>query len=68
MNDIDAVVIGGGQAGLATAHALRVEGTAPVVLEAGEESVGSWPSYYDSLTQFSPARICLGVVLPAVWS
>lgn len=56
MNDIKALVIGGGQAGLATAHALRTAGTAPVVLEAGEEPVGLWPSYYDSLTLFSPAR------------
>jgi putative flavoprotein involved in K+ transport len=55
VNDIDALVIGGGQAGLATAYALRTAGTAPVVLEAGEEPVGSWPSYYDSLTLFSPA-------------
>lgn len=56
MNDIDAIVIGGGQAGLAAAHALRQAGRAPLVLEAGEEPVGSWPSYYDSLTLFSPAR------------
>ncbi|TDV45348.1 flavin-containing monooxygenase [Actinophytocola oryzae] len=56
MNDIDALVIGGGQAGLAAAHALRQAGRAPVILEAGEEPVGSWPSYYDSLTLFSPAR------------
>lgn len=52
----DAVVIGGGQAGLAAAHALRLAGRMPVVLEAGEEPVGSWPAYYDSLTLFSPAR------------
>jgi len=56
VNDIDALVIGGGQAGLAAAYALRQAGRAPVVLEAGEEPVGSWPSYYDSLTLFSPAR------------
>ncbi|HEX3785319.1 MAG TPA: NAD(P)/FAD-dependent oxidoreductase [Pseudonocardiaceae bacterium] len=56
MTDIDALVIGGGQAGLAAAYALRQSGCAPVVLEAGEEPVGSWPSYYDSLTLFSPAR------------
>lgn len=49
-------MIGGGQAGLAAAYALRRGGRPPVVLEAGEEPVGSWPSYYDSLTLFSPAR------------
>lgn len=53
---VDAVVVGGGQAGLAAAFALREAGRKPVVLEAGDEPVGSWPSYYDSLTLFSPAR------------
>lgn len=53
---IDAVVIGAGQSGLAAAHALRQAGRSPVVLEAGQEPVGSWPSYYDSLRLFSPAR------------
>jgi putative flavoprotein involved in K+ transport len=53
---IDAVVIGAGQSGLAAAHAFRHAGLSPVVLEAGDEPVGSWPSYYDSLTLFSPAR------------
>jgi putative flavoprotein involved in K+ transport len=53
---IDAVVIGGGQAGLAAAYALRNAGRTPVVLEAGAEPTGSWPSYYDSLALFSPAR------------
>ncbi|GAA4430108.1 flavin-containing monooxygenase [Actinokineospora soli] len=56
MTDVDALVIGGGQAGLAAAHALRRDGFEPVVLEAGAEPVGSWPSYYDSLSLFSPAR------------
>ena len=53
---IDAVVIGAGQSGLAAAHALRQAGRSPVVLEAGPEPGGSWPSYYDSLILFSPAR------------
>lgn len=56
MTMIDAIVVGGGQAGLAAAYALRQAGRAPVVLEAGAEPVGSWPSYYDSLALFSPAR------------
>ncbi|WP_207930908.1 NAD(P)-binding domain-containing protein [Streptomyces sp. 8K308] len=50
------VVIGGGQSGLAAAHAAREAGLAPVVLEASDRPVGAWPSYYDSLTLFSPAR------------
>lgn len=45
MTRIDAIVIGGGQAGLAAARALREKGQATVVLEAGDEPVGSWPSY-----------------------
>lgn len=28
----------------------------PLVLEAGDRPTGSWPSYYDSLRLFSPAR------------
>ncbi|MEU0470248.1 NAD(P)-binding domain-containing protein [Amycolatopsis sp. NPDC006131] len=52
----DAIVIGGGQAGLAAVHALKARGFKPVLLEAGDEPVGSWPHYYDSLHLFSPAR------------
>ncbi|AYV26247.1 putative oxidoreductase CzcO [Streptomyces sp. ADI95-16] len=56
MERIDVAVIGGGQAGLATAHALTQQGLRPVVLEASDRTAGSWPRYYDSLTLFSPAR------------
>jgi putative flavoprotein involved in K+ transport len=56
MSRHDAIVIGAGQSGLATAHALRGAGLTPIVLEAGPEPGGSWPHYYDSLTLFSPAR------------
>ncbi|WP_420078660.1 flavin-containing monooxygenase [Streptomyces sp. JL4002] len=57
MEHVEAVVIGGGQAGLAAAHALAAAGLKPVVLEASGWAVGSWPHYYDSLTLFSPARL-----------
>ncbi|MEU8592050.1 NAD(P)-binding domain-containing protein [Streptomyces sp. NPDC048664] len=56
MEHTDVAVIGGGQSGLATAHALRLHGLRPVVLEASDRAAGSWPHYYDSLTLFSPAR------------
>jgi putative flavoprotein involved in K+ transport len=56
MDLIDTLVIGAGQSGLATAHALRKLGIEPVVLEAGNAPTGAWPKYYASLTLFSPAR------------
>ncbi|WP_331737471.1 NAD(P)/FAD-dependent oxidoreductase (plasmid) [Streptomyces sp. NBC_00984] len=56
MELIDVAVIGGGQSGLATAHALLRRGLRPVVLEASDRAAGSWARYYDSLTLFSPAR------------
>jgi putative flavoprotein involved in K+ transport len=52
----DTIIIGGGQAGLATARVARDLGRTPVVLEAARSAAGSWPHYYDSLTLFSPAR------------
>ncbi|WP_280461289.1 flavin-containing monooxygenase [Nocardia carnea] len=54
--DYDAVVIGGGQSGLAAAHHLTAAGLSTAILEASAEATGSWPRYYDSLTLFSPAR------------
>lgn len=56
MEHVDVALIGGGQSGLATAHALIRQGLRPVVLEAPERAAGSWPRYYESLTLFSPAR------------
>jgi putative flavoprotein involved in K+ transport len=52
----DTIIIGGGQAGLATARVARELRLTPVVLEAARSAAGSWPHYYDSLTLFSPAR------------
>lgn len=54
--DYDAIVIGGGQSGLAATHHLRQRGLSVALIEAGAEPVGSWPHYYDSLTLFSPAK------------
>ncbi len=56
MEHVDVAVIGGGQSGLATAHALLQQDLQPVVLEASDRPTGSWPQYNDSLTLFSPAR------------
>jgi putative flavoprotein involved in K+ transport len=52
----DVVIVGAGQAGLASAYAAQRAGLRPVVLEASAEPTGSWPRYYDSLSLFSPAR------------
>jgi putative flavoprotein involved in K+ transport len=52
----DAVVIGGGQAGLAAGYHLKQIGLNFVILEAGDQPTGSWSRYYESLKLFSPAR------------
>lgn len=56
MTDHDVLVVGAGQAGLATGHALRGTGLRHLVLDAGDRVGGSWSHYYESLTLFSPAR------------
>lgn len=53
---LDAVVIGGGQAGLASGYYLQKAGLNFKILESGDQPTGSWPKYYDSLKLFSPAR------------
>jgi putative flavoprotein involved in K+ transport len=50
------IIVGGGQSGLAAAHAAAQRGVRPLILDAAEGPGGSWPHYYDSLTLFSPAR------------
>jgi putative flavoprotein involved in K+ transport len=56
MERTELVIIGAGQAGLATAYAARAAGLDAVVLEASGAPAGSWPTYYDRLRLFSPAR------------
>lgn len=56
-SELDAIVIGGGQAGLASGYYLKKNGLKFLILEAGEHATGSWPNYYDSLKLFSPVRL-----------
>ncbi|OMD04107.1 FAD-dependent oxidoreductase [Paenibacillus sp. FSL R5-0636] len=53
---VDTIVIGGGQAGLASGYHLQKAGLDFMILEAGDQPAGAWPQYYDSLKLFSPAR------------
>jgi putative flavoprotein involved in K+ transport len=51
----DVIVIGGGQAGLATGYYLRRAGLDFVILDAGIAAGGAWRHAWDSLRLFSPA-------------
>ncbi len=52
----DTVLIGAGQAGLATAYYMQQAKLNFAVLEANETIGGAWRHYYDSLELFSPAK------------
>lgn len=54
---VETVVIGGGQAGLATAHWLAEAGRNCLVLEERERIGDQWRGRYDSLRLFTPARV-----------
>jgi putative flavoprotein involved in K+ transport len=53
---LDAIVVGGSQAGLAIAWHLTREGLRFVVLEAAPEIGHTWRSRWDSLTLFTPTQ------------
>jgi cation diffusion facilitator CzcD-associated flavoprotein CzcO len=57
--EADVVVIGGGQAGLATGFYLRRAGLVPgrelVIVDAADRPGGAWPRMWDGLRLFSPA-------------
>ena len=55
-NLYDAIVIGGGQSGLAAGYYLQQWGAKFLILEAAAQAVGSWEHHYDSLRLFSPAK------------
>lgn len=64
---LDAIVIGGSQAGLAMAWHLARENLRFVILEAADELGQTWRSRWDSLRLFTPARYAAlpGMPFPA---
>ena len=60
MNDptlsYDTIIIGGGQAGLATGYYLQQQGRDFVILDANERIGDAWRKRWDSLRLFTPAR------------
>lgn len=54
---VDVIVIGGGQAGLATGYHLARRGLSFVILDAHERVGDAWRRRWDSLTLFTPAKI-----------
>jgi putative flavoprotein involved in K+ transport len=53
---VETVIVGGGQAGLATAYQLAKRGRPATILEANERIGDSWRTRWDSLRLFTPAR------------
>jgi putative flavoprotein involved in K+ transport len=56
MERFETVIIGGGQAGLATAYHLKKQGRAFVVLDAEQRVGDAWRKRWDSLRLFTPAK------------
>ena len=56
MSDVDVVVVGAGQAGLATGYFLRRTGFSFVLLDAEEGPGGAWRHGWASMRLFSPAE------------
>jgi putative flavoprotein involved in K+ transport len=56
MERFETVIIGGGQAGLATAYHLQKKGRPFVVLDAEERIGDAWRKRWDSLRLFTPAK------------
>jgi putative flavoprotein involved in K+ transport len=54
---IETVIVGGGQAGLATAYHLQRRKRPFVVLEAGARVGDNWRKHWDSLRLFTPATL-----------
>ncbi len=56
MEHVETVIIGAGQAGLATAHHLQQRGRDCVVLDRNERVGDQWRRQWDSLRLYSPAK------------
>lgn len=56
--DIETVIIGAGQAGLAVGQQLTERGRPFVILEAAERIGDNWRRHYDSLKLYNPAKLC----------
>ena len=54
--EMDVIVIGGGQAGLAAGYSLRRTGLRWAIVDQQERPGGAWPRAWRSLRLFSPAR------------
>jgi putative flavoprotein involved in K+ transport len=55
-DDLEVIVVGGGQAGLAIGYFLAQQGRKFAILEAAEEPAAAWRARWDSLKLFTPAR------------
>ncbi|HXE57830.1 MAG TPA: NAD(P)-binding domain-containing protein [Gemmatimonadales bacterium] len=64
---LDAIIVGGGQAGLALGRELALRGKDFLILEAGRRIGDAWRHRWDSLTLFTPARYSAlpGLAFPA---
>lgn len=54
---VETVIVGGGQAGLATGYHLQRRGRPFVILEASERIGDTWRKRWDSLRLFTPSRL-----------
>lgn len=54
MNMYDVVVIGGGQAGLASGYYLKQKEVSFIILDRGKKAGEAWTQRYDSLVLFTP--------------
>ncbi|GAA4103783.1 flavin-containing monooxygenase [Nocardioides kongjuensis] len=53
---IETLIIGAGQAGLATGHALQGRGRRFLIVDGAERVGDNWRAHYDSLRLYSPAK------------